>query len=230
MTDHHRAPRPRLKRQVLADYVYEEILSSLIDGRREPAATISIDGLARELGVSQTPVREALARLEHTGMVRRVALKGYTVAPLSTSVELTQLVDARLVIEPTNAEWACRRATTELCDALQETIDRLGASGTGATYAEFRDYWRADEDFHRIIAENADNPSVLAAFRTLGGQIQRFRYFAGMGVTDAESAIREHTAILRAFLDRRPEQAREAMVQHLRGVKLRSVRDSGGEA
>ncbi|MFC5930512.1 GntR family transcriptional regulator [Cryobacterium melibiosiphilum] len=230
MTDHNSLRAPMLKRKVLADYVYEEILSSLIDGRREPAGTISIDGLARELNVSQTPVREALARLEHTGMVRRVALKGYTVAPLSTAAELAQLVDARLVIEPTNAEWACSRATAELCDALRETIERLGASHTGATYAEFRDYWKADEDFHRIIAENADNPFVLAAYKTLGGQIQRFRYFAGMGVTDAESAILEHTAILQAFLDRKPERAREAMVEHLQGVKSRSVRDSGGTA
>jgi len=228
MTDHHPAPGRVLQRKVLADYVYEEILASLIDGRREPSATISIDGLARELNVSQTPVREALARLEHTGMVRRVALKGYTVAPLSTSVELAQLVDARIVIEPTNAEWACKRATTELCDALQETIDRLGAAHTGATFAEFRDYWQADEDFHRIIAENADNPFVLAAFKTLGGQIQRFRFFAGKGVTDADCAIAEHTAILRAFLDRDPERARAAMVEHLVGVRARSVRDSGG--
>lgn len=229
MTDHP-APGPRLKRKVLADYVYEELLASLIDGRREPSATISIDGLARELDVSQTPVREALARLEHTGMVRRVALKGYTVAPLSTARELAQLVDARLVIEPTNAEWACSRATGELCEALQETIERLGAAHTGATYAEFRDYWRADEDFHRIIAENADNPFVLAAFKTLGGQIQRFRFFAGQGVTDADSAIQEHTAILQAFLNRDPGQARAAMVAHLQGVKARSVRDSGGAA
>lgn len=226
MTDQHPAPGHVLQRKVLADYVYEEILSSLIDGRREPSATISIDGLARELNVSQTPVREALARLEHTGMVRRIALKGYTVAPLSTPKELAQLVDARIVIEPTNAEWACQRATTQLCDALQETIDRLGASHTGATFAEFRDYWQADEDFHRIIAENADNPFVLAAYKTLGGQIQRFRFFAGKGVTDADSAIREHTAILQAFLDRDPERARAAMVDHLVGVRERSVRDS----
>ena len=68
------AGRP-VSRQVLADHVYEELLASLMDGRLEPGATVSIDGTARELDVSPTPVREALARLEHTGMVRRVALK-----------------------------------------------------------------------------------------------------------------------------------------------------------
>lgn len=217
-----------LTRRVLADYVYEELLASLVDGRQEPDATLSIDGLARDFNVSPTPVREALARLEHTGMVRRVALKGYRVAPLSTAKELAQLVDARLVIEPANAEMACSRVTPELLNELRETIDRLGTAQTGASYAEFRDYWRADEDFHQLIAENADNPFILAAYKTLGGQVQRFRYFAGLGVTDAESAISEHTAILEAFLAGDPEQARAAMIDHLKGVKARSVRDSGG--
>lgn len=228
----HRCRRGALvvNRRVLADYVYEELMASLIDGRREPDTAISIDGVARELDVSPTPVREALARLEHTGMVRRIALKGYKVAPLSTAEELAQLVDARLVVESANAEWACARATPELCAELEESIDRLRTAKRGASYAEFRDYWRADEDFHRIIAEHAGNPFILAAYRALGGQVQRFRYFAGTGVTDAESAVSEHSRILEAFQAGDPARAREAMVEHLTGVKERSVRDSGGEA
>ena len=66
-----------VSRQVLADHVYEELLASLMDGRLEPGAAVSIDGTARELDVSPTPVREALARLEHTGMVRARQLLGY---------------------------------------------------------------------------------------------------------------------------------------------------------
>ena len=83
----HPAGRP-VSRQVLADHVYEELLASLMDGRLEPGTAVSIDGTARELDVSPTPVREALARLEHTGMVRRVALKGYRVAPVFTREDL----------------------------------------------------------------------------------------------------------------------------------------------
>lgn len=218
-----------VSRRVLADFVYEELMASLIDGRREANSAISIDGVARELDVSPTPVREALARLEHTGMVRRIALKGYTVAPLSTAAELAQLVDARLLIESANAELACALVTPELCDQLAESIDRLRTATTGAAYAEFRDYWQADEDFHRIIAEHSGNPFILAAYRALGGQVQRFRYFAGTGVTDAESAVAEHTTILEAFRLGDPAGARAAMALHLTGVKARSVRDSGGE-
>lgn len=210
---------------MLADHVHEELVAALVDGRLEPGAALSIDALARELGVSPTPVREALARLEHTGMVRRAALKGYRVAPLLTPEELGQLAEARKVIEEANAEAACRRATPELVAALAESIERLKAAPTGPSYSEFRDYWKADEDFHRLIAEHSGNSFLLSAYRTLGGQAQRFRLFGGLGVTDADSAIAEHTAILRELERGDAEGARAAMDAHLEGVRRRAVED-----
>ena len=98
-------------RQVLTDHVYDTLLEMLMDGRFQPSEALSIDGLARELDVSATPVREAFARLEVTGLVIRAALRGYRVAPLPSTAELTELMDARLIIEPVNALRACERAT-----------------------------------------------------------------------------------------------------------------------
>jgi DNA-binding GntR family transcriptional regulator len=215
----------RVSRQVLTDHVYEEILASLMDGTLEAGVSISIDGLARDLGVSPTPIREALARLESTGLVRRVALKGYTVAPLFTSDELAELMDARLVIEPVTALRACERVSPELYSALEQSINDLRTAPRGAAVADFRDYWEADERFHRLIAENAANQFILSAYNSLGGQIQRFRFFGGLGVTDADYAIKEHSAILEAFAGADPEKARDAMVVHLKGVKERAKDD-----
>lgn len=217
---------PMRGRQVLADHVHEELLAALIDGRFEAGAALSIDGIARELGVSPTPVREALARLEHTGMVRRAALKGYRVAPLMTAEEHGQLVMARKLIEAENAELACARADDELVEQLRESIERLRTAPTGGSYSEFRDYWKADEDFHRLIAENAGNPFLLTAFQALGGQVQRFRLFAGRGVTDADCAIAEHTEILQAFQRGDAAGARATMEAHLDGVGRRAIEDS----
>ncbi|TFH55979.1 GntR family transcriptional regulator [Glutamicibacter arilaitensis] len=213
-------------RQVLADRVYEELLAALIDGRFEADAALSIDGIARDLGVSPTPVREALARLEHTGMVRRAALKGYRVAPLMTAEEHGQLVAVRKLIEAENAELACARADGQMVEQLADTIERLQTAPTGGSYSEFRDYWKADEDFHRLIAEFTGNPFLLTAFQALGGQVQRFRLFAGRGVTDADCAISEHTRILQAFQAGDPKAARAAMEKHLEGVGRRAVEDS----
>lgn len=215
-----------ISRQVLADHVYEELLAALMDGRLEAGTPVSIDGMARELEVSPTPVREALARLESTGMVRRTALRGYRVAPLFTPDELADLMDARLVIEPANAFMACSHADPKLTAELAKAIEDLRSAPRGPSFSEFRAYWEADERFHRLIAENADNQFLLSAYNALGGQVQRFRFFGGLGVTDADFAIAEHTEILKAFEAGDAELAREKMIEHIEGVKQRSQHDS----
>ncbi|MDV3123548.1 GntR family transcriptional regulator [Mycobacterium sp. 21AC1] len=212
-------------RQVLTDHVHDKLLELLMDGRYEPNEALSIDGIARELDVSATPVREALARLEVTGLVIRVALRGYRVAPLLSTAELAELMDARLTIEPVNALRACERATPELIEALDHSIAELRAAPRGPEFATYRDYWQADMRFHELIAEGAGNRFLLMAHNCLGGSVQRFRLFTGLGVTDAEYAIAEHTTILAAFRAQSPEQARQAMINHLHGVKNRGAKD-----
>ncbi|KAA0085811.1 GntR family transcriptional regulator [Mycolicibacterium sp. P9-64] len=212
-------------RQVLTDHVHDRLLEMLMDGRYEANEAISIDGIARELDVSATPVREALARLEVTGLVIRVALRGYRVAPLLSADELAELIDARLIIEPVNASRACERATPALIEALDLSIADLRTAPRGPEFAEYRDYWQADMRFHELIAEGAGNRFLLMAYNCLGGSVQRFRLFTGLGVTDADFAIDEHTAILAAFQAGSPEQARQAMVNHLHGVRDRGFKD-----
>jgi DNA-binding GntR family transcriptional regulator len=212
-------------RQVLTDHVHDKLLEMLMDGRYGPNEAVSIDGIARELDVSATPVREALARLEVTGLVIRVALRGYRVAPLLSTAELAELIDARLAIEPVNASRACERATPALIEALDRSIAELRTAPRGPEFAEYREYWQADMRFHELIAQGAGNRFLLMAYNCLGGSVQRFRLFTGLGVTDAEYAIDEHSAILAAFRAQSPEQARQAMVDHLRGVKDRGFKD-----
>ncbi|MBC7724051.1 MAG: GntR family transcriptional regulator [Burkholderiaceae bacterium] len=212
-------------RQVLADHVYDDLMASLVDGSLEAGDALNIDALARELEVSQTPIREALARLEATGLVRRTALKGYRVAPLFSTQEIIELMDARSVLEPVNAFLSCSHSTGELVDELAKTIDDLAAAPRGPSFETFRDYWQADERFHRLIAEHADNRFLLAAYSSLGGQVQRFRLFGGLGVTDADHAITEHNRILDAFIAGDAEGAREAMAAHVAKVKTRAVAD-----
>src|ERR1700712_642343 len=188
-------------RQVLADHVYDELIESLVDGRVAAGSALNIDALAREMEVSQTPIREALARLESTGLVRRTALKGYRVAPVLSTEELVELMDARLVLEPVNAFLACNRVTDSLVAVMDTAIADMAAAPTGPTFADFREYLEADERFHNHIAEAASHRFLLSAYAALGGQVQRMRLFAGDGVPDAEHAIREHGRIRDAFAD-----------------------------
>ncbi|MGO3249914.1 MAG: GntR family transcriptional regulator, partial [Agrococcus casei] len=88
------------RRLPLADAIYERLRDQLMAGEREPGEVLNIATLSRDLEASQTPIREALARLEHTGLVERQALKGYRVSPLFTERELGKLMDVRIIIEP----------------------------------------------------------------------------------------------------------------------------------
>jgi DNA-binding GntR family transcriptional regulator len=215
-----------ISRQMLADHVYEALMEWLMDGRLEPGATVSIDGTARELDVSPTPVREALARLEHTGLVRRVALKGYRVAPVFTREDFAELMEARLVIEPVNTRLACHRLTPAVLAEIQQSVEDQANSPRGPSFAEFRGYLDADERFHRLIAEHSGNQFMLAAYNALGGQVQRFRLFGGVGITDADQAIAEHHAIIEALSAGDPDKAAAAMAEHIEMVRGRTIADA----
>lgn len=211
-------------RQVLADHVYDELMVALIDGRLEADEPLNIDALARTMQVSPTPIREALARLEATGLVVRAALKGYRVAPLFTQAEVTELMDARLLLEPQNAFLACSRPHDALVAELDRSIREVRDSANGAN-GTIKPYWEADERFHRLIAENAGNRFLLSAYTALGGHVQRFRLFGGHGVSDADHAMAEHEQILEAFRSGDADAARERMRRHIENVKRRAIDD-----
>lgn len=220
------AGRAWVQRSVLADQVYKEILARLMDGKLESGDPLSIDGTARELGVSPTPVREALARLESTGLVVRAALRGYRVAPMLSQAELMDLMAARLLLEPHNAELACTRADDAFLGALEASIDELRQAPNGPQFSDYRSYWEADERFHRLIAEHTGNKFLVAAYDSLGGHVHRFRLFGGTGVRDARSAIEEHALILDAMRRGNAGAAREAMAAHIGGVRSRAAQES----
>jgi len=221
-----RATGRAVSREVLADHVYAELLASLMDGRLAPGAVVSIDGTARELDVSPTPVREALARLEHTGMVRRVALKGYRVAPVFTQDDFAELMEARLAIEPVNARLACTRIDQRGLAELERAVEDLKSAPRGPSFADYKDYLEADERFHQLIARQTGNQFMEAAYLALGGQVQRFRLFSGVGITDAEHAIAEHQAVLDAVSSGDPDKAAAAMDAHIRQVRSRAIADA----
>ena len=123
--------------------------------------------------------------------------------------------------------WRARRMTPEGLAALREAVKDLETAPRGASFAEFRDYLEADERFHQLIAEQSGNQFMLAAYNTLGGQVQRFRLFGGVGITDAEQAIAEHQAVLDALTSGDPEQGRAAMMtDHVQKVRGRAIADA----
>lgn len=212
------------KRQVLADHVFEAVLSLLLDGEVATGSALSIDGLAKRFDVSSTPVREALARLESTGMVRREALRGYKVTAGPTAEDVTDLLVTRQVLEPAMTALACQRADDNFVAELRAINAELERSRHGGeSFAGYRPYWKADELFHRHIAEYANNEFLLRAYGSVEGHIQRFRLLVHNDEVSGEHTIGEHQVIINAFAARDATAAKEAMTAHIDAITARAV-------
>ncbi len=124
---------------------------------------------------------------------------------------------------------ACARLTPAHRDDLAKAVADLKKAPRGPSFAEYRDYLEADERFHRLIAEQTGNQFMVAAYAALGGQVQRFRLFGGVGITDAEQAIAEHQSVLDALSSGDPEKAAAAMAEHVQKVRGRAIADAPAE-
>ncbi len=193
----------------------------LMDGELEPGTALNIDALARQLDVSVTPVREALGRIATTGLLERHALKGYRVAPPLTQVELAQLIDARLAIEPVATLKACQRGGPALAAELRSVHEAQVRAPTGpdfAGYGGYRDYLVADQAFHSLVNAGSGNPFLALSFQSLNGHLHRFRLFSEHVVDDAPQTLAEHAAILAALEAGEAEAAAGHMEGHLRAL------------
>jgi DNA-binding GntR family transcriptional regulator len=227
-------PLASLERRGLRDRVYDLILDLLLSGEVQPSTRLGIDTLAKRLDVSPTPVREALVQLERTGLVTREALKGYRVAPPLSSAQITELFDARMMLESGAVELAERNidALLPALAAAQEQHGALAARVREASLdgpvpvALYQEYFDADWGFHRVVLEHSDNRFLLEMSESVGTHLHRMRQSVLHGDNDVNEAVAEHTTILRAFESRRPGAARDAMREHIRRVRDRAVDDA----
>lgn len=220
-----------LERRGLRDRVYDLILAMLLEGDVEPGSRLSIDTLAKQLDVSPTPVREAMVQLERTGLVTREALKGYRVAPPLGEAQLAELFDARMMLELEAARLAAPRAEAlvpelqraheahEACAARIVAAMEQGEVPVAVT----RDYFEADNAFHRLIFAATGNRYLVAMHSDLGALTHRLRQAVLRGTSDVEEAHVEHEAILRAFEAHDEAAAVAAMRAHIAGVRARSI-------
>lgn len=223
----------RVERRVLRDSVHEAILEILLENRVAPGDSLSIDGLARDLGVSPTPVREALVQLEHTGLLTRAALKGYRVAPPLDGAAMGEMLRARAVVEvaavrqavPVGADVLAQLETAHARhrDAADEVRAAFGAHPDQLDWATMRAYYAADWEFHRILLRRCGNRYLQEMAENLAPHIHRFRQLLIRRTIDVDLAHAEHSAILGAVRSDDPDAAAAAMERHLAAVTERAT-------
>jgi len=203
----------------LGDEVYSAIFARIMSLEIEPGSRISIDAVARQLGVSQTPIREALTRLESEGLVIKTHLVGYSAAPQMTPAELAELYELRLLLEP----FVVRKCTLTMPETMIDHLAGLCAEMEVLSHREdlnaYAQFAQIDMAFHDQLAASAGNGLVVDALARLHTHVHLFRLVFNARATD--TAVAEHAAILAAIRARDPEAAERAMRTHIEQSRLR---------
>lgn len=216
MAQNSSVPLPELTlepRSMLRDQVYDAIKGMLMDQTLEPNARLSIDGMARKLGVSPTPVREALTKLESDGLVAKRPHAGYTVAPLMDESTLDNLFDIRLLLEPAAANRAARNVSAEQVAELRALLDQMAIRPAGENYKGYRDFAVLDAQLHRLIADASGNPLISDALTRLHTHTHSYRLYFKVGI--AEDAMLEHQLIVHTIAAHDGKGAEQAMRRHI---------------
>lgn len=212
---------PTSTAKVAAGDVYSALRASILDSEIPPGTRINIDAVARRLGVSQTPVREALQRLEGDNLLVYSPGRGYSTTPLLDLAELRALFEFRLLVEP----WAARSAAVDRLSnpgsALQIELAKLAS--TMKDDGDVRqDLVAHDARFHDLILLAAGNPVVRQAYAQTHCHLHTFRLYPA----DAAGAITlaEHRRIRDAISACDPAEAEAAMAEHIRNSFSRFLR------
>jgi DNA-binding GntR family transcriptional regulator len=206
------AGRRLTERQPLVDDVHDVVVDMLMNHTLGPGSRLNIDALAKTLGVSPTPVREALARIEAEGLIVKGPTRGYLVAPLISLEDLHSLIDLRLLIEPAAAAAAALRATPSQVDDLV-TLANSGGMDDSHDPAVNRRGMIYDATFHDTLAGLGGNPWLRESLARLRSHLHMYRLYHHAGQGAATSA--EHVAIAEAIARRDPDSAEAAMRTHL---------------
>jgi DNA-binding GntR family transcriptional regulator len=211
-----------LTRIGLASQVRARLLERIMDRDLPPGARLNIDALAREMGVSSSPLREALAALAARGLVRNEAFLGFSVAPMPDAEFLHAMFDTRLRLEP----WLAARAATRISEGqlgrLRSALAAMAPESRRGPWQRHHTHAAADEDFHGTIAEASGNAPARQALAALNAQIHVSRLYLA-AQTGAEETAAEHQRLLAALETRDAAAAEAAMTAHLQGSRERLV-------
>ncbi len=211
----------RERRLTLADEAYEAVVEAIVDRRIAPGAHLTTRVLVEQLGMSATPVREALLRLASERLVVQATNRGCTVAPLLTRTEYRQLFATRRLLE--------HHAVT-IASPDRTRIDRAGVLARlmphmehGDHYAEFQDFNKADRAFHLTLLQLSGNPFLERAWSDLHFHLHVGRLYTGSGVIDFSEALAEHLAISDAVTAGDFARASELTFVHISAAELRLI-------
>lgn len=216
-------PRRSIVRSGLGDQVYDALSERILDLEYAPGERLVIDQIARELGVSGTPVRDALNRLAAEELVDFTQFRGFTVLSYPTVDDIRHSFEAREAIETFAVRLGCERATEQQLTALSEIQERLASRTYGRRSVSFSAFVRLNRSFHEELVGTSGNPVLVGALRNLYHDALVARTRHRSGVPDLEQVTEEHDAIIAGLVRRDVEAAEDAVRRHIRDGAVRTL-------
>ncbi len=210
-----------------ADYAYAMLRGEIIEGELLPGSRLREAEVASWLGISRTPVRQALSRLEVEGLLTLLPRGGLSVARLDGPA-LSELYDMREALEATAVALAARNASVKEIAGLQKMIEEASAQRM-----ETADFAAHNKDLHRAIYRAAHNRFLAKSMQSLHDAMALLGPVTLATRARRQQAHAEHVAIVGAIARHDPEAAAEAVRDHIRNayrVRAAQFASSGGAA
>jgi DNA-binding GntR family transcriptional regulator len=214
-----KAWNPSGKPSALKDWAYDAIKESILNLRVPPGAQLHIEDLADQMGISRTPVREALLRLESDGLVRAVPRVGFFVTEISRR-DLEDLFEVRALLESHAAEKAASLLTE---DELAH-IDRLLETSVSAVeQGDLDSFLETEIALHTLLIERAPNRQLVGMMESLQDLTHRERILSLESLENVRESCIEHQRIVEALHQRDGELAGRLMREHICAVRDRML-------
>jgi DNA-binding GntR family transcriptional regulator len=202
-------------RTYLADTVYAALRRDIVEREFDPGEPLTEQDLSRRYGVSRTPVREALAKLERDRLVRVVPKKGAFVQTASAD-DVRELYQIREALEVLAVRLAAARLDPGTLAGYEARFRALGSRGARARYTEVR---ALGEEFHGYLVKQAGNARLIEMLEHIREQIRGVWTMSILAPRRVQGLVHEHLAIIAALRSAQSRRAERLMARHVRRVR-----------
>jgi DNA-binding GntR family transcriptional regulator len=195
--------------------IYDHLRDQLLNGEIPPHQHLIETKIAKEIGTSRTPIREALHSLELEGLIESIPRVGYVVKPIKRE-EVEEICEIRTAIEVVAARWAMEKAPQKLIEELRENIS---ASEEKAVHGDPRVFVDMDAQFHETIARLSESKRLQELAQTLRRHMLRYRIQSIYLTENVVRAIEGHKDIFAAIEKGNLEDVNRAIRSHIEQSK-----------
>jgi len=205
----------------LTEQTYQVLRNRILTRQVKPGEKIAVDEVAHGLGVSRTPVTDALKRLAIDGLVEIMPRRGTFVSEL-TARDVEELFDIRLLIETYAAEQiVINGKVTDFLEAIEEPTRVMSRATVDDDYGDYEAFIEGDRQMHLALVKATENQKLIEMYTELNVHMHVARAHYLNSVENARQAHQEHEAILAAFHHGDPEIIKEELCRHITNVKTR---------